>query len=121
MASASAPERILQRLDWQVVRRLDGMLQGDYRSLFHGSGLDFAALRDLLEVSDSVLSKAISHLDALGYVRVTKGYAGNRPRTWVATRRAGAAAFDRHVQALQAIAAGMDRDATGAARANPTE
>ena len=46
MASASAPERILQRLDWQVVRRLDGLLQGDYRSLFHGGGLDFAALRE---------------------------------------------------------------------------
>ena len=28
--SASAPERILQRLDWQVIRRLDGLLQGDY-------------------------------------------------------------------------------------------
>ena len=35
-ASASAPERILQRLDWTVVRRLDGLLQGDYRSLFRG-------------------------------------------------------------------------------------
>jgi uncharacterized protein (DUF58 family) len=46
MASASAPERILQRLDWQVVRRLDGLLQGDYRSLFRGSGLDFATLRE---------------------------------------------------------------------------
>jgi uncharacterized protein (DUF58 family) len=46
MASASAPERILQRLDWQVVRRLDGLLQGDYRSLFRGSGLDFASLRE---------------------------------------------------------------------------
>jgi uncharacterized protein (DUF58 family) len=46
MASASAPERILQRLDWQVVRRLDGVLQGDYRSLFRGSGLDFASLRE---------------------------------------------------------------------------
>ena len=45
-SSASAPERILQRLDWQVVRRLDGLLQGDYRSLFHGTGLDFAALRE---------------------------------------------------------------------------
>jgi uncharacterized protein (DUF58 family) len=43
---ASAPERVLQRLDWQVVRRLDGLLQGDYRSLFHGTGLDFAALRE---------------------------------------------------------------------------
>ncbi len=27
------PERILQRLDWQVIRRLDGLLQGDYRTL----------------------------------------------------------------------------------------
>ncbi len=45
-ASASAPERVLQRLDWQVVRRLDGLLQGDYRSLFRGNGVDFADLRE---------------------------------------------------------------------------
>jgi uncharacterized protein (DUF58 family) len=45
-ASASTPERILQRLDWKVIRRLDGLLQGDYRSLFYGYGLDFADLRE---------------------------------------------------------------------------
>src|SRR4030095_694683 len=45
-ASASTPERILQRLDWQVIRRLDGLLQGDYRSLFYGYGVDFADLRE---------------------------------------------------------------------------
>src|SRR5512144_2990630 len=44
--SAQAPERILQRLDWQVIRRLDGQLQGDYRSLFYGYGVDFADLRE---------------------------------------------------------------------------
>jgi uncharacterized protein (DUF58 family) len=44
--SAPAPERILQRLDWQVIRRLDGQLQGDYRSLFYGYGVDFADLRE---------------------------------------------------------------------------
>jgi uncharacterized protein (DUF58 family) len=44
--SASTPERILQRLDWQVVRRLDGLLQGDYRTLFYGYGVDFADLRE---------------------------------------------------------------------------
>ena len=43
---ASAPERILQRLDWQVVRRLDGLLQGDYRTLFRGHGIDLADLRE---------------------------------------------------------------------------
>jgi len=41
-----APERILLRLDWEVVRRLDGLLQGDYRSLFYGYGVDFADLRE---------------------------------------------------------------------------
>ena len=42
----STPERILQRLDWQVIRHLDGQLQGDYRSLFYGYGVDFADLRE---------------------------------------------------------------------------
>ncbi len=44
--SAPTPERILHRLDWQVIRKLDGYLQGDYRSLFYGSGVDFADLRE---------------------------------------------------------------------------
>ena len=44
--SAQTPERILNRLDWQVIRRLDGQLQGDYRSLFYGYGVDFADLRE---------------------------------------------------------------------------
>lgn len=44
--SASTPESILLRLDWQVIRRLDGLLQGDYRSLFYGYGIDFADLRE---------------------------------------------------------------------------
>lgn len=42
----NTPERILQRLDWQVIRRLDGLLQGDYRSIFYGYGVDFADLRE---------------------------------------------------------------------------
>jgi uncharacterized protein (DUF58 family) len=42
----STPERILQRIDWHVIRRLDGLLQGDYRSLFYGYGVDFADLRE---------------------------------------------------------------------------
>src|ERR671932_1394961 len=46
LPSAPAPERLLQRLDWQVIRRLDGLLQGDYRSLFYGYGVDFADLRE---------------------------------------------------------------------------
>ncbi len=44
--SPLTPERILLRLDWEVIRRLDGLLQGDYRSLFYGYGVDFADLRE---------------------------------------------------------------------------
>jgi uncharacterized protein (DUF58 family) len=44
--SELTPERILLRLDWQVIRRLDGLLQGDYRTLFYGYGVDFADLRE---------------------------------------------------------------------------
>ncbi len=46
MRAVSAPEKILQRLDWKVVRRLDGVLQGDYRSLFRGNGIDLVDLRE---------------------------------------------------------------------------
>ena len=43
---SKSPERVLERLDWQVIRRLDGILQGDYRTLFYGQGLDLADIRE---------------------------------------------------------------------------
>jgi len=33
-------------LEWTVIRRLDGLLHGDYQSLFRGFGLDLADLRE---------------------------------------------------------------------------
>jgi len=42
----SSPEGVLRRLEWSVIRRLDGLLQGDYRTLFRGVGLDLADLRE---------------------------------------------------------------------------
>ncbi len=51
-ASASAPERLLQRLDWTVIRRLDGLLQGNYRTLFRGFGLELAELREYQYTDD---------------------------------------------------------------------
>ncbi len=45
-ASSVNPERLLRRLEWTVLRRLDGVLQGDYRTLFRGFGLDLADLRE---------------------------------------------------------------------------
>jgi uncharacterized protein (DUF58 family) len=50
---AQDAESILQRLEWTVIKRLDGLLQGDYRSLFRGFGLDLADLREY-QASDDV-------------------------------------------------------------------
>jgi len=44
--SVRDPEKILLRLEWTVIRRLDGLLHGDYRSLFRGFGIDLADLRE---------------------------------------------------------------------------
>ncbi|MEV6156941.1 DUF58 domain-containing protein [Nonomuraea sp. NPDC052129] len=42
---ATAPEKLLLRLEWKVVRRLDGRLQGAHRTVHRGSGIDFTGLR----------------------------------------------------------------------------
>jgi uncharacterized protein (DUF58 family) len=47
----------LKRLEWTVIRRLDGLLQGDYRTLLRGVGLDFADLREYQHHDD------VRHID----------------------------------------------------------
>src|SRR3954469_25823029 len=42
---ATAPERLLRRLEWRLGRRLDGRLHGAYRTVWHGTGIDFTDLR----------------------------------------------------------------------------
>ncbi len=42
----NAAEHMLRQLEWTVMRKLDGLLQGDYRTLMRGSGLDLADLRE---------------------------------------------------------------------------
>lgn len=65
--------------------------------------LDFATLGGILQVSDSALSKAISALEQVHYVKVRKGQVGSRPRTWVTGTPAGRQAFQAHLEALRAI------------------
>ena len=39
------PERVLRRLEFKVIRRLDGFLFGDYTGVFYGPSLDLAEVR----------------------------------------------------------------------------
>ncbi len=68
--------------------------------------MDFAVVRDQLQVSDSVLSKTVSALEKAGYVEVRKGYVGKRPRTWLRLSARGRQVYDQHVEALRQIAEG---------------
>ena len=56
-ATASSAETFLARLEWTVLRRLDGLLQGDYRTLWRGAGLDLADLREYQHGDD------VRHID----------------------------------------------------------
>ena len=50
-------EQLLRRLEWTVLRRLDGLLQGDYRTLMRGTGMDLADLREYQHHDD------VRHID----------------------------------------------------------
>lgn len=67
---------------------------------------EFAAVRDAVEISDSVLSRQASVLESSGYVKVRKGHVGKRPRTWYSLTRSGRQAYQRHLDALREIAEG---------------
>ena len=46
MDATPSADALLKRLEWTVIRRLDGLLQGDYRTLWRGAGLDLAIGHD---------------------------------------------------------------------------
>jgi uncharacterized protein (DUF58 family) len=53
MPMRTAPERLLARLEWRVVRRLDGRLAGGYRTAHRGTGTDLVGLREYTEGDDA--------------------------------------------------------------------
>ena len=62
-------------------------------------------MRDVVDVSDSVLSKHLSALKEAGYVSLRKAPQDGRQRTWASLTRAGRKAFAGHVMALQELVA----------------
>jgi DNA-binding MarR family transcriptional regulator len=66
---------------------------------------DFKFIRDEVHLSDSALSKQLTTLEEAGYVEIRKSFVGKRPRTSARLSKAGRAAFDLHVAALQEIIA----------------
>ncbi|WP_326648415.1 MULTISPECIES: transcriptional regulator [unclassified Streptomyces] len=65
---------------------------------------EFGCVRDLVEVTDSALSKQVAALEEAGWVGVDKGRVGRRTRTWLSLTDEGRAVYRRHLDALRAIA-----------------
>lgn len=80
--------------------------------------VEFATIRDQLQVSDSVLSRQASKLEELGIVAIKKGYVGKRPRTWLSLTPQGRTQWATHLAALQAIA--TTQNTTSSSVPNPT-
>ena len=57
VSGSAVAEQLLRRLEWTVLRRLDGLLQGDYRTLMRGTGMDLADLREYQHHDD------VRHID----------------------------------------------------------
>ncbi|MES3046543.1 MULTISPECIES: transcriptional regulator [Sphingomonas] len=68
--------------------------------------MEFGIARDVLGVSDSVLSKHLAQLGDAGYIELRKATVNTRQRTWIVATAAGRKAFKGHVAALQALASG---------------
>src|SRR5580693_1845167 len=49
----TATERLLLRLEWRVLRRVEGRVAGGYRTAHRGTGTDLAGLRDYQEGDDA--------------------------------------------------------------------
>ena len=53
----ASSDQLLRRLEWTVLKRLDGILQGDYRTVLRGAGVDLADLREYQHHDD------VRHID----------------------------------------------------------
>lgn len=65
--------------------------------------VDFGFLKKQLAVTDGNLSRHLRVLEDSDLITVEKGYAGRRPRTWIALTREGAQALDAELRALRAL------------------
>ena len=77
--------------------------------------VDFAYLRRALDLTDGNLSRALSRLQAAGYVSAEKLIEGRRPRTWLSVTPAGRRALQEEISALREIIESVSAPGTPAA------
>ena len=98
------PERMLRRLEWTVIRRLDGLLQGDYRTLFRSFGLDLADLREY-QLHDDVRHIDWNVTARLQTPYVREFHADREVTAWFLLDLSGSLDFGSHTVRKRALSA----------------
>jgi DNA-binding MarR family transcriptional regulator len=88
-------EVIHQSTRLKIMATLRGMPPGEL--------VEFTRLKAILATTDGNLGTHLNTLEAAGYIKVVKDYAGKKPRTRVALTPSGRAAFESHVAYLREI------------------
>ena len=65
--------------------------------------VDFATVKEMLEITDGNLASHITALEKLEYVEVRKQFVGKRPNTTYAATTIGKKAFSDHLNALESL------------------
>ncbi|ALE15695.1 Transcriptional regulator [Altererythrobacter epoxidivorans] len=86
--------------------KLDNVLHAPARLqiaaiLSRANEAEFATIKDIVDVSDSVLSKHLSALSDAGYIKLKKAARDGRQRTWASLTSSGRKAFAAHMRALK--------------------
>jgi len=65
--------------------------------------VDFAAMKELLELTDGNLASHLRTLEDVGYIVASKRFIGRKPNTSYAVTEVGKSAFKTHLDALEKL------------------
>lgn len=91
-----------------IIHKLDKTFESRIRLglmsvLVMNDWVDFATLKELLEVTDGNLASHVNSLEKKKYVEVRKQFIGRKPNTSFRSTPEGTKAFKDHLQALEAL------------------
>ncbi len=76
---------------------------GIMSALAANESLDFNRLKELLDLTDGNLASHLKALEKESYISFEKSFVDRKPKTTYSISKAGKAAFEDHINALEAI------------------
>jgi hypothetical protein len=76
---------------------------GIMSTLMVNDEVDFNTLKELLDTTDGNLASHASALESLGFLQVYKQFIGKKPNTSYKVTKDGRKAFNKHLDALEAL------------------